>query len=676
MKITYNWLKDFVDIKIPPRELADKLTMAGLEVVSLEEKLGDSILEIEITSNRPDWLSVLGIAREVAAITNSKLKVGNYKPTKRIKGSAPLKIEIENKKDCALYIGTIIKGVKVGPSPEWLRKRLELVGCRSVNNVVDITNYVLFELGEPLHAFDLDKLTQDKIAVRRGKPGEKITTIDGIERTLSENILVIADSERPVAVAGVMGGINTEVSFTTKDILLEAAVFNPILVRRGRQELGLQSEASYRFERGVDTKIAEKASSRAAGLIAETCQVSEILYKVNSSVKPKAREIILNLSDMARILGINISATKVKQILSKLGFMVKQRAKNTFSVSIPSFRQDVNLPEDLIEEIVRIFGYEHIPISLPKVSPNVSIRESRDLVSNIKNTLISLGLNEAITYSLTDSKVLSDFNPASNAIEIMNPLSQEQGFLRTTLLPGLVRAVAHNLNQKQDYIAIFEIGNVFSKINNTPHEELKLGIALSGVKTMFLNTLVVKDELGLLNLKGTLVTLFTRLGIGINDYEFVKQGQGAGVDIYLNKILVGSISRLDTVLLDKFGIKNRDVFVLEASLDIIISSVNWGKKYLPLPKYPSIIRDISFILKTEQSTQELLFKLKEIGKPLLRDLLITDHYKGKQIPSGYRGLTLSCNYGSNERTLTEEEVAPVHGLICSTLIEKFGATIR
>jgi len=675
MKITYNWLKDFVDIDISPRELGDKLTMAGLEVVSLEEKLGDFVFEIEITSNRPDWLSALGIAREVAAITNAKLKVENRKPTKKIKSPQPFKIEIENKKDSPLYSARIIKGVKVGPSPLWLKNRLELVGCRSVNNVVDITNYVLFELGEPLHAFDLDKLSGDKISVRRAKANEKITTIDGLERKLSDNILVIADKERPVAVAGVMGGVNTEVSFATKDILLEAAVFNAILVRRGRQELGLQSEASYRFERGVDAGAADNASLRAAELIKEICGGVEDFYKINGLVKYRSKDLTLSLRDLARILGVKISVARVKQILSKLGFMPRQKTNNILKVGIPSFRQDVNLPEDLIEEIARIFGYENIPISLPKVLPNVTIRESKDSVSNIKNILISLGLSEAVTYSLTDSKVLSDFDTASEALELMNPLSQEQGFLRTTILPGLVRAVAHNLNQKQDYVALFEIGNVFSKIDNTPHEELKLGVVLSGVKTTLLNTIVIKDELGLLNLKGTVETLFKRLGR--EDYKFVKQEKGSSVDIYLDNVLVGSISKLGRVLLDKFGIKNRDVFMLEASLDKIISYINWGKKYLSLQKYPSIIRDISFILKKEQSTQELIFKLLEIGKPLLlRDLKITDYYKGKQIPSGYRGLTLSCNYGSNERTLTEEEVTPVHNLICSALVENFGAKIR
>ena len=674
MKVTYNWLKDFVDIKLSPRELADKLTMTGLEVVSLEEKSGDFVLEIEITSNRPDWLSVLGIAREVAAITNSKLKIRQQNYTKKNKNSNSFKIEIEDKKDCPLYTARIIRGVKVGPTPEWLRNRLELVGCRSVNNVVDITNYVLFELGEPMHAFDLDKLGQDHIAVRRGDPGEKIATIDGIERNLSPNILVIANDRKPIAIAGVMGGVNSEVGFATKNILLEAAVFNAVLVRRGRQELGLQSESSYRFERGVDIGSVEKASLRGAELIVEICGGSEELFKASGLSKFKPKDIILNLSESERLLGINISAIKVKQILSKLGFNVREKSKNAFCISVPSFRQDVNLAEDLIEEIARVFGYERIPVSLPKISPSVTTSERGGLVSDVKNILISLGLNEAITYSLTDLKTLNDFNSACSSVEIMNPLSQEQGVLRTTLIPGLIRAIAHNLNQKQESVALFEVGNIFLKSKNEPGEELSLGIALSGTKKILLNDSTVKDELGLLNLKGMVGVFFARFGI--KDFDFVKQGDGAQVEIYAGKESVGFMRPMDTVLLDRYGIKNKNVFVLEISLKKVLSYANLNKKYSPLAKYPGISRDISFVLKEENSIKDLLLKLKEIGKPLLRYLEVADYYKGKQIPIGYRGLTLSCIYGSNERTLTEEEVAPLHNLICSTLTESFGAKIR
>ena len=272
MKVTYNWLKDFVEIKISPEKLAEKLTMAGLEVTALEKKGGDFVFEIEVTSNRPDWLSVIGIAREVAAITGKKMKSVQTKKLQPAERSPqPLLVKIEDKNDCSLYIAKIIKGVKIGPSPQWLKERLELIGCRSINNIVDIANYVLFEYGQPLHAFDLDKLNGDLISVRRAKKDEKLVTIDGIERNLCPEILVIADLHAPVALAGIMGGKETEVSGATKNILLEAAVFNPVLVRRGRQKLGLQSDSAYRFERGVDSCGTQAASSRAAELIQKLC---------------------------------------------------------------------------------------------------------------------------------------------------------------------------------------------------------------------------------------------------------------------------------------------------------------------------------------------------------------------------------------------------------------------
>ncbi|MCX5706598.1 MAG: phenylalanine--tRNA ligase beta subunit-related protein [Candidatus Omnitrophica bacterium] len=302
MKVTYNWLKDFVDIKITAPQLADKLTMAGLEVVSLQEKEGDFVFEIEITSNRPDWLSLVGIAREVAALTGRKLKVPQAKSAKYTAGSMqPLAIQVEDKKDCPLYTARIIKDVKVAPSPVWLKKRLELVGCRSVNNIVDITNYVLFELGEPLHAFDLAKLNPEGVIIRRAKNSEKLLTIDGENRQLNSNILVIADREKPIALAGVMGGKDTEVTTGTKDILLESAVFNPVIIRRARQALGIQSEASYRFERGVDLASVEKASLKAARSIQELAGGNQVGYQVKGVTKAQAKNIGLEISKVKKI---------------------------------------------------------------------------------------------------------------------------------------------------------------------------------------------------------------------------------------------------------------------------------------------------------------------------------------------------------------------------------------
>ena len=673
MKVTYNWLKDFVEIKIPAKELADKLTMAGLEVVSLEEKAGDFILEIEITSNRPDWLSILGVAREVATITNSKLKNPNSKSkTKTAKGN--FKIEVESKKDCPLYTARIIKNVKVGPSPEWIRKRLELVGCRSVNNVVDITNYVLFELGEPLHAFDLDKLNPEKIIVRRAKPGEKMLTIDGTESTLSGDVLVIADKDKAVAVAGVMGGKDTEVNFGTNNILLEAALFNPLIIRRARQAIGKASESSYRFERGIDLDVVARASSRAAQLLEEHCVAEEVSFTLSGLNKSKETKINLDIAYAAKVLGINLAAAKVKQILSGLGFKIRQKSKNILSVGVPSFRQDVLQPIDLVEEAARVFGYERIPNSLPAVRPEVTLETQRGLVSDIKNILIGLGLTEAVTYSLIDRPGLknSGFGFGVNPVGIMNPLSQEQEILRPTLMLGLGRAIGFNLNQKQEAVAIFEIANIF-KAGTEPQEELALGIALSGVKSFFTGRGLVKDEASLLNLKGILETIFRRLGI--TGYEFISQGADS-VDVYIQKDKIGSLLRLNQQALNSLGIKNKDVFLCEVSLNKLFAYVQSNKRFTPLPKYPGISRDISLILKDDLSVKDILTLLKEKGEPFLRETRITDYYKGKQIPSGYRGLTLSCLYASGERTLTEKEIQPIHDLLCASLIRQFEAKLR
>jgi len=680
MKVTYNWLKDFVEIKISPKVLAEKLTMAGLEVTSQEEKDGDFVFEIEVTSNRPDCLSVVGIAREVAAITNKKLYTKRY-PLSANKKRYPLnaktfKIEIENKRDCPLYTAKIIRDVKVGPSPQWLKTRLELLGCRSVNNIVDITNYILFEQGEPLHAFDLDKLEGNAIVVRRAKPGEKIITIDDQARILNPDILVIADSVRPVAVAGVMGSKDTEVTQATKNILLEAAAFNPIVVRRGRRNLGVQSESSYRFERGVNLEIVDNASWQAAELIQESAGGSCVFAKSSGATETERKSIVLGLSVANKTLGINIPASKIKKILNNLGFKTKIKTKNHFAVGIPGHRPDVTSGIDLIEEIARIYGYKNVPQTLPTVKPQVCIGETRDLVSFIKNILVGLGLNEVITYSLMDKDLLRDSGmyQGSEVIEILNPLSKEQEILRPRLTPGLASCVAYNLNQKQDYIDIFEVAKVFLQSKACPQEELRLGIALCGTKSLLLEQGLIEDPVGPLHLKGILEILFARLGV--RDYNFNAKESPSIITVYAAGEKIGLIAELEKPVLDKLDIKNKDVFVLELSLDRLIFYINLNNKFSRLPIYPGISRDISLILKDEVLAGDILEAIKRGGEPLLREVRVTDYYKGKQIPSGFKGLTLSCLYRSDERTLTEAEINPVHSLICKLLADRFGAQIR
>ncbi len=681
MKVTYNWLKEFVEIKISPQALANRLTMAGLEVTSLEENAGDFIFEIEVTANRPDCLSVVGIAREVAAITGKKLSRYPAIPLSRLnrqtgKQANRLTINIENKKDCPLYIARIMNGVKVGPSPDWLKRRLELIGCRSVNNMVAIANYTLFEGGEPLHAFDVDKLNGNAIFVRRAKPGEKITTIDAEQRVLSPDILVIADEEKAVAVAGVMGSKDTEVTQVTKNILLEAAVFNPIIVRRGRRNLGIQSESSYRFERGVNLEIVDNASWQAVGLIRESAGGSCVFVKSSGLAKIKKKSINLEIPMVNRILGISIQAPKIKKILNSLEFKTKIKTKNQFTVESPAHRPDVNLEIDLIEEIARISGFESMPRTQPTVKPEVSVGESRETVSLIKNILVGLGLNEVITYSLTDKDLLRYFRmyQSLEVIEILNPLSKEQGALRPGLIPSLAACVAHNLNQKEDCINIFEVSKVFSQSKASTHEELRLGIALCGIKSLLLQHGLIKDPAGLLHLKGISEVLFARLGI--RDHAFKAEDNGSIISVYAAGEKIGLMAKLEKAALNRLDIKNKDVFVLELSLDRLLSYINLNKKFSRLPIYPGIFRDISLVIKEEILVSDILETIRREGGPLLKDAKVADYYKGKQIPLGFKGLTLSCLYRSDERTLTEAEIQPVHSLICNLLSGRAGVQIR
>ncbi len=676
MKVTYSWLKDFVDLKIAPAQLAEKLTMAGLEVVSLEETGKDSVFEIEITSNRPDWLSVLGIAREAGAICGLKLKTVNLKETKiKVKDRLPVKILLSDKKDCPFYSARVICDVKVGPSPEWLKEKLESLGCRSVNNIVDITNYILFETGHPLHAFDLEALNQREINVRRAKAGEKIITISGEQKILGPEILVIADKDKPVAIAGIMGGKDTEVTFKTRDILLESAVFNPILVRRGKQKLGLQSESAYRFERGVDLETAQTASLAAQELILKLASGKPCAYKSSGAAKLPSRAINLDTTYVNKVLGLAIPVVKIKRILSRLGLGVKAKTKNILSVKIPGFRQDLKLPVDLVEELARIYGYAKIPQSVPAIRPGRNISDKSDFTGLIKNILSGLGLREVITYSLVDRALLSKsgINTDRNLLEILNPLSKEQEVLRPALLPSLIRCLAHNLDQQQENIKIFEIADVFSAEAGSVREEPCLAIALCGINSFLTKQGLVKEELTLLHLKGMLEALFNRLGV--RSFDFIRREEHK-INIILGNQEAGFMLDLSRQALDTFDIKNRQVILAQLSLEKLSGHINLGKKFSNIPKFPAITRDISFVIKNEVSVSELLSAIEAKGAPLLRQARVTDYYQGKQIPQGFKGLTVSCIYRLDERTLTEEEVNPLHDQVCSLLKERFEITLR
>jgi phenylalanyl-tRNA synthetase beta chain len=474
-----------------------------------------------------------------------------------------------------------------------------------------------------------------------------------------------------------MGGKYCEVNESTKSIFLEAALFNPILVRRARRKLGLQSESAYRFERGVDTDSVHQASYRALDLIQKLGGGDFVLAKAYGLQENKSKKISLSGSCVEKILGIKIAPTRIKRILDTLGFRVKAKSKDTFTVEVPTHRQDVDLEVDLIEEIARIHGYETIPESLPAIKPQITVLQTRDTVSLAKKILVGMGLNEVITYSLIGKDALEACAIVSNSqtIGILNPLSKEQEILRPSLIFGLANCVAYNLNQQQEYVNIFEIAKVFSGPPSKPREELVLGVALCGTRSSFISGHgLVKEETVFLHLKGILERLFVKLAI--KDYSFRADGNPYSFAIYVAEEKIGILNKIEKSFLDKLDIKNKDLFILEVSLDKIFLSAQFKKKFVALPKYPAILRDISFIMKDDILTSEILEAAKEKAGPLLCEVKVADFYKGKQIPDGYRGLTISCLYRSEERTLTEAEINPLHNLICGMLTECFGVKLR
>lgn len=679
MKVTYNWLKEFVQIRMPAGKLAQRLTMAGLEVTSLEAKGGDFVFEIEVTSNRPDWLSIIGIAREVAAITGKKLKLDPRssmlaaRKNKRVSSleqrASKLEIKVENKRDCPLYIAKIIKGVRVRPSPAWMQKRLKLIGLRPVNNIVDITNYLLMETGQPMHAFDLGKIKDNTIFIRRANNSEKIITLDSQQHNLASDILVIADKEKPIAVAGIMGSRESEVSNATRDILLEAAVFDPVITRRACRWLGVSSESSYRFERGVDIYTTDFAAQRATQLILKLAAGRLTFSKSTPLPQQKDKNILLEKSQVNGVLGVKYSSTEIKHALTLLGFSVKQNVNN-FKIKVPAFRADVNQAIDLIEEIARIQGYENIPVKLPKIIPQERRAPALtwEKIKLIKDILISQGICEALTYSLINRELAAELGYADNQLTfIANPLTRQQEILRPSLIFGLLSCIAENLNQKQKDIRIFEISKGFL----ASRESLFLGLAA-----------LSNNEFNLLHLKGALELLLKRLGI--SEFEFVSAKsahlffqKGNSLSLVLNGRTCAELGIIKPSIQNKFDIKD-SLIAAEVDLEIIFSeAAKVSRRYIPLPRFPEVVRDLSIIVQEGISLGNIIKKIKTSGIAHLIEVSFKkDIYRGRQIPTGNIGVTLSCVYRAPDHTLTSEEVGISHQQILDILTREFSARLR
>ena len=687
MRISYNWLKNYIDINLPPEKLAGIFTMAGIGVESVEKTADDSIFELEITANRPDWLSVVGVARELSAITGKKLKVPvvthsthNAVPACQQAGRrSTISIKIEDKKLCPRYTARIIKNVRVGDSPAWLKARLEAMGLRSVNNIVDITNFCLFETGEPMHAFDLGKIKGAEIIIRRAKDKEKITTIDGAEKVLSASDLVIADSERPVAIAGVMGGLNTEVNYSTKDILLEAANFNPISIRRTARALGISTESSYRFERRVDPENVYYSSDRAALLIKELCggDIGEFIDLGDKKIP--SRTVNLRYEKLNKVLGMNINASAAKKILNSLGLKLKSSSSKKISLAIPGFRNDLNNEIDLIEEVSRIYGYDKIPLTIPAISEQAETVSFEMAASGkIRSSLIGLGVDEIMTYSLVGKSALeSAMIDTDKATRIKNPLTSEQELMRPSLIIGMLNSILWNINRKTKNLKLFELGNIYIKESDDKFTEKKhLSIGITG--DIYANWADRARQCSFFDLKGIVETLLFQMGIEGASYKYSKDNlfvAGECASIELNGSALGIIGRVSAGVLNNFDIKER-VYIAELDADAVIKYAALEKSFTGIPKYPSVSRDISIIAGKDISNSEILNLIKAAGGMALKDVRLIDRYTGEQIPDGKVSLTYALEYQDPKKTLEEKEVSDAQARILASLAEKLGAKLR
>ena len=683
MKITYNWLKEFVEFDLSPQELCKMLTMAGLETKVIESIDDDHVIEADLTPNRSDCHSVIGIAREVSALTGGRFKYPDIS-VKESDGdiNSLISVAVENPDLCPRYTARIVRGVKVKPSPSWLEKKIIAVGLRPINNIVDATNYILWEMGQPLHAFDYECIKGKKIIVRNAYKNESLTTLDEKKHNLSEDSLVISDSERAVALAGVMGGGNSGVTQATRDILFESAYFNPISIRRTSRRHGIFTDSSYRFERGVDNEGVVAALDRAANLIAELSEGKVVKGRIDCyHEKISYPQVDLRISRTNKILGISLSREQILNILNRLMFTTKAIDDDKIKVNVPSFRKDIEREIDLIEEVARLHGYEKILKTIPssKVSVAVSTR-NQVFERDIKNILVSLGLTEVINYSFIDEKYFDAINipqndPLRKTIKLRNPLSQNWSVMRTTLLPGIINTAVFNINRGIYDVGIFEVGKIFIPNERLPVEKMMIGCA---VTEKVEKKIWSKGERDFYYLKGLVESLLGRLNI--HDMEFfpvnlsyIHPQKGACVKI--NKEDIGYLGELSPAAAEGFDLKEK-LYVFELSFDKIITKAVTEKKYTHLPKYPSIYRDIAIVLDNNIKSDDVYRIIRDTDNSILKEIILFDYYEGKQIPDGKKSLAYSLVYRTDERTLTEEDINPIHEKVIANLRDKLGAVLR
>ena len=634
--------------------------------------INDALIEFEITSNRPDCRSIIGIAREAAVTLGKELKY----PEIKVNGSdEEMSFEIDIQTDlCKRYCGRVVKDVKVGPSPYWMQRKLIEAGMRPINNIVDITNYVMLELGQPLHAFDLDDIKYNKMTVKMAEEGEKFTTLDGVERTLTSDMLVIGNQDKTLDLAGIMGGENSEIKDTTTSIFIEGASFAKENIRATSKKLGLRTEASSRFEKGIDINLTEAAVNRACQLIEElgcgTVLNGMLDYYPQ---KEEVQKVTVNPVRINKLLGVNVPMDQFINILESLEFKCNLVSSEVLELEVPTFRLDITEDADILEEIARIYGYDNIPAANLEGNATAGVKtDKQKFIDNVKANSIACGLNEILTYSFVSPRGVDKINLCAddekrNFVKIMNPLGEETSVMRTTLIPNMLDVISTNISHKVEEVSAFECGNTFTPQEGLPVESKKYCVGMYG------------KEVDFFVLKGVVESVLNN--VGLKGYEIEPETTnltfhpGRCAKIVYNNIYIGTFGELHPDVIENYNLGQR-VYVAEIDIDTVFENITLTKSYNPLPKYPSTSRDIALIVKDEVFVKQIEDIIKSNGEDLVESYKLFDVYKGAQIEKGHKSIAYSITYRSKYKTLTDEDVAKVHEKILSELSEKLNANLR
>jgi phenylalanyl-tRNA synthetase beta chain len=684
MKISPQWLSDFVDLMVNYHQLADDLTLAGIAVESVSGEGEGAVFEMDVTTNRPDAMNHYGIARECSAIYDLPLKaiVPQLPASRSVRpggeARSPFSVEIEDADGCARFTARIIRGVSIKASPAKIAQRLTLLDQRPINNAVDATNYTLWEMGKPTHVFDLDLLEGGKIIVRRARSGEVLKTLDGVERKLTPEDLVVADAVRPVGLAGTMGGFDTMITEKTRNILIESAWWDPVTVRKMSRRHGLHTDASHRFERGADYESTVLSCNRVAELILQSGG-GEL---VGEPVDVVARRldlapIALHLSEVHRILGEKLEAAEIVRVLRRLGFELipEPGEEPEFTVQIPSWRLDIEREIDLIEEIARLHGYDKFPNTLPAYVGSVVDRPDAEKERKLRTALLALGYNEAISSTFISHADAEQFS-AVPVIELGNPLSEEASVMRTSMAPGMLNMLAYNLNRGRETVRLFDAGNVFEAAGETTVELKRICMGATG-SAVSAGVHEAARAMSFFDVKGDVETLLSAFQHSVLEFkaeaaEYYHPGRSA-------------CARMDGEVVAQFGQIHRDaaagrklrqdVFVAEIYLDRLFQRGLRAARYEPLPRYPAVERDFSFVFDDSVSFEKMEKAVKGLGLGELRSFFPVEIFRGGSIPAGKYSVLLRARFQSGDRTLREDEVAHWSAEVIKAL-EKLGGSQR